>query len=56
MIAGKILEVGIGRMQGIVYHRFGSPDVLELPEIPKSTPAEGVPRMKCQSFGFTETA
>ena len=28
-------------MQAIVYHRYGSPDVLELVEIPKPTPAEG---------------
>lgn len=28
-------------MQAIVYHRYGSPDVLELQEVPKPTPAEG---------------
>jgi len=28
-------------MQAIVYHRYGSPDVLELLEVPKPTPAEG---------------
>ena len=28
-------------MQAIVHHRYGSPDVLQLKEIPKPTPAEG---------------
>lgn len=28
-------------MQAIVYHRYGSPDVLELREVPMPTPAEG---------------
>ena len=36
-------------MQAVVYHRHGSPDVLELQEIPQPTPAEDeVPiRVEC---------
>jgi NADPH:quinone reductase-like Zn-dependent oxidoreductase len=40
-LPGKILEVEIRPMQAIVYHRYGSPDVLELDETPIPTPAEG---------------
>jgi NADPH:quinone reductase-like Zn-dependent oxidoreductase len=38
-------------MQATVYHRYGSPDVLELQEIPKPTPAEGqvLIRVHCAS-------